>query len=134
MVTGSQPSTKRQARNPSARQPLCARLKTDYKPDTKVQHMLDFAGALHEFDTVYAGSKKMSRSLCTVDGKFIDEINLIGKDKKRLEEYYKWQFIYALMKGRGYPQDYIGAEINLPKGNIGSTPIKIDACVFSDVK
>lgn len=93
--------------------------------------MTDFATAIREFDEMYAARSDLPRSLCTVDGRFLDSIKLRNKAGNRLEEYYKWQFVFGMIKGRGYPRDCIGVEIYLPKGNIGSTPIKLDACIFN---
>jgi type I restriction enzyme M protein len=49
-----------------------------------------------------------------------------------LEEYYKWQFIYALIHSGLYARDYIGAEVRFPKGNKASNPLKIDGAIFDD--
>ncbi len=48
------------------------------------------------------------------------------------EEYYRWQFIYALVQSGMYAKDYIGTEVQFPKGNIKSSPIKFDAAIFDD--
>jgi type I restriction enzyme M protein len=56
------------------------------------------------------------------------------KVKKQNEEYYKWQFFYALINSGLYKKDYIGAEISFPKGNENSAPIKMDGAIFDDPK
>jgi hypothetical protein len=33
------------------------------------------------------------------------------------EQYYKWQFIYALIHSGLYAKDFIGVEVGFPKGN-----------------
>jgi len=43
------------------------------------------------------------------------------------EEYYKWQFIHALVKSGLYPKDYIGVELHFPKGNKGAAALKARA-------
>lgn len=48
------------------------------------------------------------------------------------EEYYKWQFFYALISSGLYAKDYVGAEVHFPKGNISSAPIKFDGAIFDD--
>ena len=48
------------------------------------------------------------------------------------EEYYKWQFFYALVSSGLYAKDYIGAEVHFPKGNVSSAPIKFDGAIFDD--
>lgn len=49
-----------------------------------------------------------------------------------LEEYYKWQFLYALIHGGLYAKDFIGAEVRFPKGSKTSRPLKVDAAIFDD--
>src|SRR5882672_4848794 len=55
-----------------------------------------------------------------------------GVDGKPNEEYYKWQFLYALVNSGMYAKDFIGTEVYFPKGNKSSAPIKFDAAVFDD--
>jgi type I restriction enzyme M protein len=40
-----------------------------------------------------------------------------GASGKPNEEYYKWQFLYALVYSGMYAKDYIGTEVYFPKGN-----------------
>lgn len=95
---------------------------------------MNFSEAKHSFDTEYKSVSILKKSFTTVDGKFINDISIIDKHGNRNEEYYKWQFIYSLIKSDLISRDYIGAEIYFPKGNIGSAPIKIDAVVFKDIE
>lgn len=75
------------------------------------------------------------KSICTVDGKFINNILIKDVHGRPNEEFYKWQFIYSIVNAELIPsRDYIGAEIYFPKGNIHSQPIKIDSVIFSDIK
>lgn len=46
------------------------------------------------------------------------------------EEYYKWQFFFALVSSGLYAKDYIGAEVHFPKGNVSSAPIRFDGAIF----
>ena len=48
------------------------------------------------------------------------------------EQYYKWQFLNSFVDSGLCSKDYIGVEINLPKGNKSSAMIKIDAVIFND--
>ncbi|WP_206076209.1 hypothetical protein [Marinitoga lauensis] len=48
------------------------------------------------------------------------------------EEFYKWQFFYALVNSGLYSKDYLGCEVSLPKGNKNSAPIKLDGAIFDD--
>ncbi len=62
----------------------------------------------------------------------VDKNVTIIKNGFRNEEYYKWQFLYGIVYSGMYAKDYIGTEINFPKGNKNSAPIKIDAAIFDD--
>ncbi len=53
-----------------------------------------------------------------------------GVAGKPNEEFYKWQFLYALIYSGMYAKDYIGTEVCFPKGNQSSAPIKFDAAIF----
>lgn len=48
------------------------------------------------------------------------------------EEYYKWQFLSAIINSGMYAKDYIGTEVYFPKGNKTSAPIKFDGAIFDD--
>jgi type I restriction enzyme M protein len=56
-----------------------------------------------------------------------------NKDGSKNEQYYKWQFLYALINSGLYAKDYIGTEVYFPKGNKNSAPIKFDCAIFDDV-
>lgn len=94
--------------------------------------MSTFLEAKNEFDKKYQKTLMLERSLVPVDGKYLSDISLKNKKGEPSEEYYKWQFLYALINSGLYSKDYIGAEVYFPKGNKNSAPIKIDACVFDD--
>src|ERR1044071_6424567 len=55
-----------------------------------------------------------------------------GVSGKPNEEFYKWQFLYALVHSGMYAKDYIGTEVYFPKGNKSSAPIKFDGAIFDD--
>lgn len=96
---------------------------------------IDFSQSRIKFNNEYYGKEYLSKSICTVDGKFIDNISLKDVHGEPNEEFYKWQFIYSMVNSELIPsRDYIGAEIYFPKGNIHSDPIKIDSVIFSDIK
>ena len=48
------------------------------------------------------------------------------------EEYYRWQFFYAIINSGMYAKDFIGVEVHFPKGNVNSSPIKFDGAIFDD--
>lgn len=60
------------------------------------------------------------------------EKNLYKTDGSYNEQYYKWQFLSCYVAAGYCSKDYIGVEVNLPKGNKNSAPIKIDAAIFDD--
>ena len=102
-----------------------------YRPDSVLIYPT-FVEAKHEFDEDYGTSLTLPQSLVSVDGKLLANISLKDSAGQRNEEYYKWQFIYALIQSGLYAKDYLGAEVYFPKGNKNSAPIKIDACIFDD--
>lgn len=94
---------------------------------------MNFSEAKLKFDTEFKSKDILPKSLVTVDGKFIENIKIKDVHGKNNEEYYKWQFIYSLIQSKLYSRDHIGTEIHFPKGNKGSTPIKIDAVIFNSI-
>src|SRR3989338_8255260 len=94
--------------------------------------MATFLEAKNEFDKKYSKTLVLERSIVPVDGKYLTGISLKNKKGEPNEEYYKWQFIFALTHSDLYSKNYLGAEIYFPKGNKSSAPIKIDACIFDD--
>lgn len=89
-----------------------------------------FVKAKRDFDAKYLNSMFLQTSVVPIDGKYKDNISLKNIQGKPSEEYYKWQFISALVNSGLYSKDYIGVEIYFPKGTKGSNPIKIDGCIF----
>jgi len=93
---------------------------------------ISFAQAKNLFNAEFKNCQSIKQSLVPVDGKIKQNIKLLNEKKERLEEYYKWQFIYALVRSGLYFKDYIGTEVWFPKGSKSSAPLKIDACIFDD--
>lgn len=91
-----------------------------------------FTEAKKEFDNIYQNAPYLPQSFVPVDGKTVTNIPLRDTSGEPSEEYYKWQFIYALINSGLYFKDYIGVEVWFPKGSKGSAPIKIDACIFDE--
>lgn len=95
---------------------------------------MDFSQAKVEFDNKYSSEEYIDKSLCSVDGKFIEHIKIKDVNGNPNEEFYKWEFIFSLIQSGKIPsRDYIGAEVYFPKGNIHSAPLKIDSVIFSDI-
>lgn len=99
---------------------------------TTTQHKSDFAKSKEEFDEKYGDKRKLSKSFVPVDQSYKEDIELKNQAGEKLEEYYKWQFIYGLINSGLYSKDYIGTEVRFPKGNKNAQPIKMDACIFDD--
>lgn len=95
---------------------------------------MNFSDARIKFNEEYKNKNLISKSLVTVDGKFKYNISIKDVYGNPNEEFYKWQFIYSIINSSLYPRDCIGTEIYFPKGNINSSPIKIDAVIFSSVE
>ncbi|HFL2602745.1 TPA: hypothetical protein ACG3KG_003229 [Clostridioides difficile] len=58
---------------------------------------MNFSEARIKFNEEFKGLSKINKSLVTVDGKFITNINILDSSEMPNEEYYKWQFIYSLI-------------------------------------
>ena len=92
---------------------------------------MTFTEAKIEFDNKYGN--------CSDFNCFLPEHLTIGKvtsfkkrDGSKKEQYYKWQFLYSIVNSGLFPIDFIGTEINFPKGNKSSANIKLDGAIFSD--
>lgn len=82
-----------------------------------------------KFDKEYGNSTKFI-AIVPVNLTINKECSIKGKNEQKNEEYYKWQFITALINSGMYNKDFIGVEVCLPKGNKNSAPIKFDAAIF----
>lgn len=60
------------------------------------------------------------------------ETNLFKKNGTHNEQYYKWQFLNCFVDAGFCSKDYIGTEVNFPKGNKSSAMIKLDGAIFDD--
>ncbi|MCD6168301.1 MAG: N-6 DNA methylase [Caldisericia bacterium] len=91
-----------------------------------------FLKAKEEFDKEYGSISFLKKSLVPVNGKIIENIKIRNEKGKKIEEYYKWQFIYSLIYSGLYSKDFIGVEVYFPKGSPSSKPIKLDGAIFDD--
>jgi len=57
-------------------------------------------------------------------------VRIKGKNGRPNEEYFKWQFLSALVSSGMFAKDYIGTEVSFPKGNKSSAPLRMDAAIF----
>lgn len=60
------------------------------------------------------------------------ENNLFKKNGTHNEQYYKWQFLNCFVDAGFCSKDYIGTEVNFPKGNKSAAMIKLDGAIFDD--
>lgn len=60
------------------------------------------------------------------------EKNLYNKDGRYNEQFFKWEFLESLIGAGLCSRDYIGVEVQFPKGNKGSSMIKMDGAIFDD--
>jgi type I restriction enzyme M protein len=94
--------------------------------------MNSFADTKRKFDETSGKQSVLARSYVPVNGKIIENIGIRNHKGEALEEFYKWQFIYALIYSGLYAKDYIGAEVRFPKGSKTSAPLKLDGAIFDD--
>lgn len=92
---------------------------------------MTFTEAKHEFDNKY-GTVKEYDCFLTEHLTFGRKTNFKKKNGQRNEQYYKWQFLYSIVQSGLYAKDYIGTEVQFPKGNKSSAPIKLDGAIFDD--
>jgi len=90
-----------------------------------------FIECKEDFNNQY-GSKEDFKSFIPVHLKLNKSYKIKDSKGKPNEEFYKWQFFYALVNSGLYPRDYLGCEVYLPKGNKNSAPIKLDGAIFDD--
>ncbi len=94
--------------------------------------MSNFTEAKQKFDANNANVSLLPAAYVPVNGK--NKANIPIRDAKGnpLEEYYKWQFLHALIHSGLYAKDYIGVEVSFPKGNKASAPLRLDGAIFDD--
>src|ERR1039458_9937760 len=88
-----------------------------------------FTSAKNDFDQKHR-TAPTAKCVVPVNGKTRDTASIRDTHGKPSEEYYKWQFIHALIDSGLYARDFLGVEIQFPKGN--SAVIKLDAAIFDD--
>ena len=93
--------------------------------------MHQFTKYKDEFDKKH-GNKTEFDCFLSVDTTLNKKTIIKGTSGKPSEEYYKWQFLSAIVNSGMYAKDYIGTEVYFPKGNKASNPIKFDGAIFDD--
>jgi type I restriction enzyme M protein len=84
-----------------------------------------------EFDTKY-GTVKEYDCFLPVHLTLGSKTNFKKKNGQNNEQYYKWQFLYSIVQSGMYAKDYIGTEVQFPKGNKSAAPLKLDGAIFDD--
>lgn len=84
-----------------------------------------------EFDKKFS-TKEHLKCFLPVHLSHSKKTGLRKKSGEYNEEYYKWQFLYSIVNSGMFDKDCIGTEVQFPKGNKSSAPIKIDAAIFDD--
>jgi type I restriction enzyme M protein len=90
-----------------------------------------FAVAKAAFDAKHANLQE-AECLVPVRGESHLPVGIRDAKGHFNEEYYKWQFVNAIIKSGMYPKDLVGVEVHFPKGNKGSHPLKVDGAIFDD--
>lgn len=93
---------------------------------------MTFTEAKQEFDNKY-GTATEYNCFLPEHLTFGRMSNFKKKNGQRNEQYYKWQFLYSIVQSGLYAKDYIGTEVQFPKGNKSSAPLKLDAAIFDDI-
>lgn len=74
-----------------------------------------FSMAKQKFDELY-GTKNEFECFLSEHLSFGKHTFLKKKNGQNNEQYYKWQFLYSIINSGLFAKDYIGTEINFPKG------------------
>lgn len=91
----------------------------------------DFSKNKKEFDSIYRNAKRIV-SIIPFHLTHNKEVGILKNDGSHNEEYYRQQLIYSLINSGMYSKDYMGCEIEFPKGNKNSANVKIDIAIFDD--
>jgi type I restriction enzyme M protein len=86
-----------------------------------------FAQAKNEFDLLHA-TAQTAECIVPVNGKHKVEASIRDAEGRPSEEYFKWQFIHSLVNSGLYAKDFLGVEVQFPKGN--SAVLRVDAVIF----
>lgn len=92
---------------------------------------MTFTEVKQEFDKKYATITEYNCFL-SEHLTFGKKTNFRKKNGDKNEQYYKWQFLYSLVQAGLFAKDYIGTEVQFPKGNKSSAPLKLDGAIFDD--
>lgn len=102
-----------------------------WRSNQRGQMAANFLEARDEFDRLHRHSTTIARSLAPVHGKYVESVAIADAQLRPLEEYYKWQFVYAVTKSGLWAGDCVATEVYFPKGSKTSAPLKIDVALFA---
>jgi len=88
-----------------------------------------FTTAKNDFDAVHKNAKT-AKCIVPVNGKSKDTASIRDTHGKPSEEYYKWQFVHSLINSGLYARDFVGVEIQFPKGN--NAVLRLDGAIFDN--
>ena len=91
--------------------------------------MHTFTKQKYEFDNKH-GSKTEFECFLPVNTTLNKKIKIKGKSGKPNEEYFKWQFLSAIINSGMFVKDFIGTSVSFPKGNKSSAPLQMDGAIF----
>jgi type I restriction enzyme M protein len=93
---------------------------------------MTFTEAKQDFDSKY---ENVADYDCFIQEHltFNKKTNFKKKNGTKNEQYFKWQFLYSIIQSGLFTKDYIGTEVQFPKGNKSSAPLKLDGAIFDDV-
>jgi type I restriction enzyme M protein len=86
-----------------------------------------FSDAKNDFDLAHNHASS-ANCIVPVNGKPKTTENIRDVHGNPSEDYYKWQFVYSLVNSGLYAKDFIGVEVQFPKGN--SAVIRLDGAIF----
>ncbi|MGA7088931.1 MAG: N-6 DNA methylase [Candidatus Dormiibacterota bacterium] len=92
--------------------------------------MRSFLEAKEAFDNGLGLGAILPAALVPVHGQITSSIAIRNKRGEPFEEYYKWQFVSALVDAGLFPKDRIGVEVHFPKGT--GNDLKLDGVIFDN--
>ncbi|MHB1731912.1 MAG: HsdM family class I SAM-dependent methyltransferase [Ferrimicrobium acidiphilum] len=89
-----------------------------------------FLEAKESFDKGLGLQQLLPSSIVPVHGKIVSSIAIRNDAGEPFEEYYKWQFISAVINAGLFPKSHIGTEVHFPKGT--GQDLRLDGAIFDD--
>lgn len=90
---------------------------------------ITFAAAKNDFDAAHK-SAKTAKCVVPVNGKSKTDSPIRDVHGNQSEEYFKWQFIHSAINSGLYSKDFVGVEVQFPKGN--SAVLRLDGAIFDN--